>query len=104
VRVAVSGHRGLSAPVEALIATEVDREPKRIAPNGIELTGLSCLADGADQIFAAAVLAHGGTLEAIVPAAEYRSGLPDSAKRSTTRVVAMCPGIIASTVSTSHAA
>jgi hypothetical protein len=40
------------------------------------VTGLSCLADGADQIFARAVTDLGGTLEAIIPAAEYREKLP----------------------------
>ncbi|MEV4071728.1 hypothetical protein ACGFJC_03485 [Nonomuraea fuscirosea] len=40
------------------------------------VTGLSCLADGADQIFARAVLDLGGVLEAVIPAKEYRDGLP----------------------------
>jgi hypothetical protein len=39
------------------------------------VTGLSCLADGADQIFARAVTDLCGTLE-VVPAAGYRAGLP----------------------------
>nr|BFE82595.1 hypothetical protein GCM10020093_051960 [Planobispora longispora] len=41
-----------------------------------EITGLSCLADGADQIFARAVIDLGGILEAIIPAHRYRQGLP----------------------------
>jgi hypothetical protein len=40
------------------------------------VAGLSCLADGADQIFARAVTDLGGALEVVVPAAEYRAGLP----------------------------
>jgi hypothetical protein len=40
------------------------------------VSGLSCLADGADQIFARAVTDLGGTLEVVVPAAGYRAGLP----------------------------
>jgi hypothetical protein len=40
------------------------------------VTGLSCL-DGADQIFARAVTGLGGTFEVVVPAAEYRAGLPE---------------------------
>jgi hypothetical protein len=40
------------------------------------VTGLSCLADGADQIFARAVTELGGTLEAVIPATEYREKLP----------------------------
>ncbi|MFC4586300.1 hypothetical protein [Sphaerisporangium corydalis] len=37
---------------------------------------MSCLADGADQIFARVVLALGGTLEAVVCSASYRDDLP----------------------------
>jgi hypothetical protein len=37
---------------------------------------MSCLADGADQIFARAVTDLGGTLEVVVPATEYRADLP----------------------------
>jgi len=40
------------------------------------LVGVSCLADGADQLFARAVLDHGGSLEVVVPAAKYREALP----------------------------
>jgi hypothetical protein len=40
---------------------------------------LSCLADGADQIFARAVLDLGGTLEAVVPARRCRDELPAAA-------------------------
>jgi hypothetical protein len=38
--------------------------------------GLSLLADGADQIVASAFLDLGGHIEAVVPAASYREGLP----------------------------
>jgi hypothetical protein len=40
------------------------------------ITGLSNLADGADHIFARAVLDAGGTLEAFIPARKFRAGLP----------------------------
>ncbi len=43
------------------------------------MTGISILADGADQIFARAVTDLGGTLEAVIPATEYRTGLPAEA-------------------------
>jgi hypothetical protein len=36
------------------------------------LHGITCLAVGADQLFASAVLAVGGTFEVVVPAADYR--------------------------------
>jgi hypothetical protein len=41
-----------------------------------ELVGLSCIADGADTLFARAVLDAGGELVVIVPAEQYRAGLP----------------------------
>ena len=37
-----------------------------------ELVGVSCLARGADQLFAEAVLAVGGQLEVVLPSADYR--------------------------------
>ncbi|WFE23928.1 hypothetical protein O7621_12015 [Solwaraspora sp. WMMD937] len=43
------------------------------------LVGVTCLVDGADQLFAKAVLRHGGQLEFVVPAQEYRDGLPEHA-------------------------
>ena len=50
-----------------------------LAERAPDVTGLSCLADAADaadQIFARAVADIGGALEVILPAAEYRAGLP----------------------------
>jgi hypothetical protein len=74
-RIAISGHRGLPAPVQQLIDRAI-----RAALDGLDdVTGLSCLADGPDQIFARAVLDHGGRIEAIIPAALYRDGLPADA-------------------------
>ncbi|MCB5906333.1 hypothetical protein [Streptomyces pinistramenti] len=43
-----------------------------------DLCGVSCIADGPDAWFAEAVLDHGGRLEVVVPAEEYRAGLPES--------------------------
>ena len=79
-RVAVTGHRQLTAEVAALVSAGVDAELDRLAATGSELVGVSCLADGADQIFALAVLSRGGSIEAIVPAELYRDGIPDGDK------------------------
>jgi hypothetical protein len=73
LRIAVSGHRGLPPETGRLVDKAVRAALARLER---PVTGLSCLADGADQIFACAVLDHGGQLEAIIPAAEYRTGLP----------------------------
>ncbi len=76
-RIAVSGHRGLSPEIEAFVDQGIRAELARFASD--DLVGLSCLADGADQIFARAVVDLGGDLEVFVPAARYRDALPQSA-------------------------
>ena len=73
-RIGITGHRGLSPAtsrlVDAAIRAELDhRDPDR-------LTGVSNIADGADTLFAQAVLDRGGGLEVIIPAEKYRAGLP----------------------------
>jgi hypothetical protein len=74
-RIAVSGHRGLPAATASLIGEAI-----RVAlGEKAAVAGLSCLADGADQIFARAVLDAGGKIEAVVPALKYREGLPAGA-------------------------
>jgi len=72
-RIAISGHRGLPGPTARLVDQALRAALAERAPG---VTGMSCLADGADQIFARAVTGLGGTLEVVVPAAEYRAGLP----------------------------
>ncbi len=71
--IACTGHRDLPPATQRLVQTAVkhflaDRTPA--------LVGVCCLADGADQIFARAVLDAGGQLEAVIPARRYRDGLP----------------------------
>lgn len=77
-RIAISGHRGLPPEVEALVDQQIRTELTFYDP--ATLTGITCLADGADQIFARAICDHGATLEVVVPAAEYRDGLPAEAQ------------------------
>jgi hypothetical protein len=66
--------------VEELVSKGIRDELERVALGGSELVGISCLADGADQIFATIVIEHGARLEVVVPAEEYRDALPESAK------------------------
>lgn len=77
MRVAITGHRGLGEHTARLVDRAVRDALAEYLP---DLTGLSCLADGADQLFARAVLDLGGRLEVIVPARRYRDALPDEAK------------------------
>lgn len=76
-QLAITGHRGLSAEIEAKIEAEIDQVIRAaVAENG-DVVGVSCLADGADAVFAQAVLDAGGSLVAVLPAAEYRESLPE---------------------------
>lgn len=74
-RLAITGHRGLSKQTATLVDTALRHEISKRADDGA-LVGLSCLADGADALFARAVLDNGGKLHVIVPARKYRDGLP----------------------------
>jgi hypothetical protein len=74
-RIAISGHRGLSPEVSRLVDQGIRRELVPFAAVG-SLVGVTCLADGADQVFARAILDAGGALEVVVPAERYRDGLP----------------------------
>ncbi|MGH3342138.1 MAG: hypothetical protein ACRDPK_04490 [Carbonactinosporaceae bacterium] len=73
-RLGITGHRGLGDATTRL----VDRGLRSLVAtyDPATLAGVTNLADGADQLFAQAVLDHGGRLEVIVPAQTYRDGLP----------------------------
>lgn len=74
-RLAVTGHRGFSEATTALVDAAVRSEISKHAETGA-LVGLSCIADGADTLFARAILDSGGELHVIVPARKYRDSLP----------------------------
>ncbi|MDI1461552.1 hypothetical protein QEZ54_11265 [Catellatospora sp. KI3] len=74
-RVAVTGHRDLTPEVARFVADTLRTALPPYAP----LVGLTCLADGADQLFARVVRELGGVVEAVVPAADYRDRVPASA-------------------------
>ncbi|MGW5234514.1 hypothetical protein ACWEQU_20025 [Streptomyces nodosus] len=76
MRLGITGHRGLSAQVERTVRNALDDELRKCDP--AELLGVSCIADGPDAWFAEAVLDRGGRIEVVVPAEQYREGLPES--------------------------
>lgn len=75
IRIGITGHRNLTPEVSGRVAELIK---VHLEPYGHAVVGLSCLADGADALFAEAVLAAGAPLEAIVPASGYRGALPAS--------------------------
>ncbi|MEV3936772.1 hypothetical protein AB0K52_12445 [Glycomyces sp. NPDC049804] len=72
VRIGITGHMNLSPDTANLIkdafATALSEEER----TGQELVGVSCLAEGADAIFAQTILDTGGLLEALLPGPDYR--------------------------------
>jgi hypothetical protein len=74
VRIGISGHRELPAETAKLVADALHDVLSSYQPD--ELVGVTLLADGADQLFAETILDLGGRLEVIVPAEQYRDGLP----------------------------
>jgi hypothetical protein len=79
--IGVTGHMNLTPSTVILIREGIRRAlvPYPVA----ELIGVSCVAAGADTIFAEVVLELGGALQVILPSADYRSRKvkPDHANR-----------------------
>lgn len=69
-RIAVTGHLNLTPGSVPVVSHEIERVLSRIPP--AELTGMSCIARGADSIFAQLVIDLGGTLEVVIPSEDYR--------------------------------
>lgn len=75
-----TGHQSLTPLTERLVASSlVDLISGTDAD---EITGLSSLAEGADQIFALAILASGGHLKTIVPCEGYEKAFPSEESRA----------------------
>ena len=70
MRIGVTGHINLTENTARLIADALAEHLAGIAPTG--LVGLSCLAPGADALFARAILERGGALEVVLPSPAYR--------------------------------
>ncbi|WP_031069266.1 hypothetical protein [Streptomyces sp. NRRL WC-3742] len=74
MRIGITGHRGLTVEVEARVRRLLAGALMRA--DSVELTVVSCIADGPDAWIAEIALALDGRLEVVVPASEYRGGLP----------------------------
>jgi hypothetical protein len=69
VRIGITGHSNLSPDTVPLVAEAVRGV---LAHCGQPVVGVTCLARGADQVFARAVLDLGGQIEVVLPAEDYR--------------------------------
>jgi hypothetical protein len=89
-RLAFCGHRRLNAATTSLVDQAIRVV---LAAYPANLTGLSCLADGADQIFARVITEAGGRLEVVVPAERYRDGLPEAERAGYDELFALAAGV-----------
>ncbi|WP_189254614.1 hypothetical protein [Lentzea flava] len=89
-RLAITGHRGLSSELEA----EVDRMIRAAVAEDSGVVGVSCLADGADAVFAQAVLDAGGSLVVVLPAVKYRESLPEDYRPTFDRLLARAGNVV----------
>ncbi len=67
MKLGITGHQDLPSDWVDWITREICQLIVERAP----LTGLSCLAKGADQVFAACILEAGQSLEAVIPCLRY---------------------------------
>lgn len=70
VRIGVTGHTNVTRATEPLVFAEIGA---LLTAYATDLVGVSCLARGADSMFAEAVLAAGGRLEVVLPSRDYRA-------------------------------
>ncbi|MFD7548189.1 hypothetical protein ACFV0R_07365 [Streptomyces sp. NPDC059578] len=67
--IAVTGHMDLTTASVPLVRTAL---AQTLAPHAGDLVGISCIAQGADSLFAEAVLKAGGRLVVVIPSRDYR--------------------------------
>lgn len=79
-RIGITGHREFDPATSTLIRAALRRVVDAYQPH--DLVGVSCLAEGADTMFAEAVTDRGGRLEVVVPALRYREALPAAHRRT----------------------
>jgi hypothetical protein len=69
-RIGITGHTNLRPASFPLVSDAMRAALATLAT--AELSGVTCLAQGADQVFAHVVLDLGGTLHVVLPSADYR--------------------------------
>ena len=78
MRIGITGHRDLTPRTVELLRSEFAR---LLTQKPGLTTCINCLAEGADQLFAQAVLTHGGQLDAIVPSLDYGDHMSPDGQR-----------------------
>lgn len=74
MRIGITGHTNLTERAAEVIYRALVQHLRAL--DGAGVVGVTCLADGADQLFARAVREVGGAYEVILPAPDYRRVVP----------------------------
>ena len=69
MKIGVTGHQSIPQGVSELL----DAALERFSPDASSLVCVCCLAAGADQLAARTIIKRGGSLEVVVPCADYES-------------------------------
>jgi hypothetical protein len=89
LRIGVTGHTDLSPAAQVQVRDGMRAAIRRLAAGHRgQLRGVSCLAPGADTIFAEVVLELGGAIEVVLPAQDYRQTLSPERIEEFDRLVA----------------
>ena len=89
LRIGVTGHTDLSLAAETRVRDGMRAAIQRLAAGHHgQLRGVSCLAPGADMIFAQIMLEFHAAIEAVVPADDYRQTLSPRCAEEFDRLVA----------------
>lgn len=79
-RIGITGHSNLTDDTEEAVCTALRGLLVQYPPG--EIIGVTCLARGADQLFARVVVDMGGSFEVVLPAPDYRTKIkPDNVDR-----------------------
>ncbi|MEV6929913.1 hypothetical protein AB0M46_36270 [Dactylosporangium sp. NPDC051485] len=73
MRIGITGHTNLTDSTAEVIHRALVQYLRAL--DGEDIVGVTCLADGADQLFARAVREVGGVYEVVLPAPDYREVL-----------------------------
>lgn len=71
--IGVTGHSNLTEPTRRLVYAAIRAELD--TRGGSAVRGVTCLARGADQVFAQVIVDLGGELEVVLPAEDYRDNV-----------------------------
>jgi hypothetical protein len=92
MKVGVTGHQALPKKAVSYIERRVLTELAELNDTG-QLAGVTSLAEGADQLFAFAVLSLKGQLEVVIPSADYESTLSGGALKNYRQLLAAATSV-----------